>query len=439
VTTLEEPPVASIHTIWQKLRFATYLLCILIKQHTGIGTGTLDHSILSLQASSQETHPTRNFYISLGFLSHDASDNGLLMTSGEFQEQVEQFPKVWITPENCEMTLFRLVKGRIKLMAVFDLSRSELESDPPIWKTYTYCKFPYECDSMEKIESFAKELPILRSLSLSSLPLTPRPFVCKPSPSSMSGLIVGDRRVQMTSSSWLKTDQIQLLCAFLMRDIDGNTGLLHVLSPSITKNIHDLHDVMPVMMEKKENAPKKAQRTYETNLDVIFKYIESRLDILEHRFLVFLCNTNSNHWVAVVVINPFIVIAVNKKTGAVYDSDLCNDDELMAGWCVMNSNPSAGNVQDSGFQGTAFTKNKASFGVRIFLNICASYIKFRKDKNSPLAIIRMRWVPPISHGLTCTHPVSLHRITDLTVVWLLLPTLWLSSNISRMSCSPSQL
>jgi hypothetical protein len=56
-TTLEAPPVASIHSIWQKHWFATYLLCILIKQHTGIGIGTLDHSTLSLlQASSQKKH-----------------------------------------------------------------------------------------------------------------------------------------------------------------------------------------------------------------------------------------------------------------------------------------------------------------------------------------------------------------------------------------------
>jgi hypothetical protein len=76
----------------------------------------------------------------------------------------------------------------------------------------------------------------------------------------MSGLIVSDRRVQMTSPSWLSMDEIQFLFAFLMRNIDGNTSFLHVLSPSITKNIHDVHDVMPVMMEKKENAPKNAKK-----------------------------------------------------------------------------------------------------------------------------------------------------------------------------------
>jgi hypothetical protein len=45
----------------------------------------------------------------------------------------------------------------------------------------------------------------------------------------------------------------------------------------------------------------------------------------------------------------------------------------------MNSNQSAVNLEDSGFQGTAFTKNKATFGVRLFLNICASFIRFKKD------------------------------------------------------------
>jgi hypothetical protein len=246
--------------------------------------------------------------------AHTLADNGFSMTSQEFQEKVKQYPKVLITSEKCEMTLFRLIKGRIKLMTVFDLTGSKLESNLT-WKTYTYCKFPYACNSMEKIESFANDLPILRLLLLSSLPLTPCPLEWKQSASSMSGLIVGDRRLKMTSSSWLSTDEIQLLFAFLMCNIDGNTGFLHVLSSSITKNIHDIHDLMPVMMEKKEDAPQNVIRTYQMNLDAIFKYIESRLHILEHKFLIFLCNTNRNHLVSVVVINPFFVVELNKKTG----------------------------------------------------------------------------------------------------------------------------
>jgi hypothetical protein len=138
---------------------------------------------------------------------------------------------------------------------------------------------------------------------------------------------------------------------------------------------------MPVMMEKKENAPEKVKGTYQMNFDANFEYIKSRLDILEHKFLIFLCNTNANHWVSVVVINPFCVVEVNKKTGAIYDSDLCNNDEIVTGWCVMNSNPSAENVEDSGFQGMAFTKNKVTFEVHLFLNICASFIKFKKDND----------------------------------------------------------
>jgi hypothetical protein len=106
------------------------------------------------------------------------------------------------------------MKGRIKLLTVFDLTGSNLESDPT-WKTYTYCKFPYACDSMEKIESFANDLPILRLLLLSLLPLTCHLLECKQSaPSSMSGLIVVDRSVKMTSSSWLSTDEIQFLLLF---------------------------------------------------------------------------------------------------------------------------------------------------------------------------------------------------------------------------------
>jgi hypothetical protein len=34
----------------------------------------------------------------------------------------------------------------------------------------------------------------------------------------------------------------------------------------------------------------------------------------------------------------------------------------------------------NGFQGTCFTRNNASYGVRVFLNVCASYLKAKKKK-----------------------------------------------------------
>jgi hypothetical protein len=98
------------------------------------------------------------------------------------------------------MTLFGLINRRIKLLTVFDFTGSNLESNLT-WRSDTYCKFPYACESMEKIESFANDLPILRWLSLSSLPLSPRTLVCKQSVSSMSGLIVSDHRVHCKWSS----------------------------------------------------------------------------------------------------------------------------------------------------------------------------------------------------------------------------------------------
>ena len=52
-TTIQKPPVESIHVVWRKLGLGTYLLCMLIKQHTGIGTGSLDGSVLTLQASAE--------------------------------------------------------------------------------------------------------------------------------------------------------------------------------------------------------------------------------------------------------------------------------------------------------------------------------------------------------------------------------------------------
>jgi hypothetical protein len=151
-----------------------------------------------------------------------------------------------------------LLHGRIKLLTVVDLTGSSDSESNPTWKSYTYCKFLYPCDSMKKIESYADDLLILRWLPLSALPLTHRSLVCMRSASVMSGLIVGKCRVEMTSTSWLSTDEIQFLCAFLMRNKEGNTGFLHVLGPSITNNIFNLFQIFPII--QKNNATKTGKK-----------------------------------------------------------------------------------------------------------------------------------------------------------------------------------
>lgn len=97
-TTLEAPPVDSIHVVWQKHGLATYLLCMLVKQHTGIST--IQHSILSLQASHQRNNPVCSFYLKLGFSCHNEfENNGFSQTSKGFQEAVQKFPELWVTTD----------------------------------------------------------------------------------------------------------------------------------------------------------------------------------------------------------------------------------------------------------------------------------------------------------------------------------------------------
>ena len=68
------------------------------------------------------------------------------------------------------------------------------------------------------MESFVVFSPILKSLSLDKLPLTDQPFRTARSSSSMSGLILGEKRLSLNERSWLKTDEIQFLLAFLTRN-----------------------------------------------------------------------------------------------------------------------------------------------------------------------------------------------------------------------------
>ena len=122
--------------------------------------------------------------------------------------------------------------------------------------------------------------------------------------------------------------------------------------------------------------------SYNANFDKVQNYIDSRLDILEHKFLVFVCNVNDCHWVSIVVVNPFLVFdryiaeenedVSDKATASLDDDDFC-------GWCVLDSLGSTAQLsKENGFQGTFHLTNQASYGVQLFLNICVSYLKAKK-------------------------------------------------------------
>lgn len=89
-STLEEPPPDSLNVQWRSHGLCTYLLCMLVKQHTGLST-SMNQSVLSLQGSHVQNSAAHSFYLNLGFISHDefVDDNGLSQTSEGFQEQVK--------------------------------------------------------------------------------------------------------------------------------------------------------------------------------------------------------------------------------------------------------------------------------------------------------------------------------------------------------------
>ena len=182
-TTLEAPPVDSIHVVWQKHGLATYLLCMLVKQHTGFASN-MDESVLSLQASSERTNPVRNFYLKLGFICHDEyiNDNGLSKTSKGFQEEVRKNPELWVTPERYVMSLFQLFQGRLKFPKEGRPSNKVVlpvpneDFDDSNWQGYSYAHFPTREIPMEKIEGYLESRPILKWLSGDPLPITNRPM-----------------------------------------------------------------------------------------------------------------------------------------------------------------------------------------------------------------------------------------------------------------------
>jgi hypothetical protein len=122
-----------------------------------------------------------------------------------------------------------------------------------------------------------------------------------------------------------------------------------------------------------------AKLCYETNFACIERYLESRLDIMQHKFLVFVFNVNDNHWVTVVVVNAYLVFDryLNDNQDITVNDGGVGEDEL-PGWCVMDSLGGVNGV--NGFKPTIHKKLKKEYGVRLFLNMCASILKNRKKR-----------------------------------------------------------
>ena len=231
---------------------------------------------------------------------------------------------------------------------------------------------------MKTIEGFLDSRPLLKSLSLDQLPNTSRPLCIKRSMSKMSGHINGLGRTRMDSTSWLFTDKVQFLFAFLLRNQDNNSGVVHVLGPMITHKVGLVYELMPAILEDKATVTE--HDCYLSTLADIQKYIDTRLDIFEHKFLVFALNINNTHWLSVVVVNPFLVFDQYLSEG----KDNCAERKNKAkdefcGWCILNSTARHDEREQNGLQGTRHTRNNPAYGVRLFLNVCASYLKHKKE------------------------------------------------------------
>jgi hypothetical protein len=170
----------------------------------------------------------------------------------------------------------------------------------------------------------------------------------------------------MNRTSWLVTDAIQFLFALLMCNQKIEKPYFHVMYPNVTQMIASLYPNM-VKVDGR-TATKQEHDQYIADLDKLKHYIYTRL--------AFICNVSNMHLLLVVVINPFLVFDRFLHGNGKHEVS----NEEMAGWCVLNSNPHSNEIQMNGFQGTCFTRNKASYGVRLFRNVCALYLKARKKK-----------------------------------------------------------
>jgi hypothetical protein len=167
---------------------------------------------------------------------------------------VKKHPELWIPPNKQAMTFFQLFKGWLifpkEIFSEEDMDESLANASlKPDWMTFVYATFPSDKLSMRIIEGYIDSRPILKWLSGEQLPVTDRPLFYTKSVSTISGQIVGERQLNLHTTSWLSTDDILFLWAFLLCNQDANRWF-HVLGPAIMDKVHAAYKIMEKAMKQ---------------------------------------------------------------------------------------------------------------------------------------------------------------------------------------------
>ena len=109
---------------------------------------------------------------------------------------------------------------------------------------------------------------------------------------------------------------------------------MHILGPHICNIAGDVYNLFLAVWD--QTATQEQVNQYNLHLRRMYEYIDTRLDVLEHKFLVFICNIDVTHWVAVMVVNPLLVS--DKYIHGEDKGVTVPEEEDFVGWCVLNSN-----------------------------------------------------------------------------------------------------
>lgn len=156
---------------------------------------------------------------------------------------------------------------------------------------------------------------------------------------------------------WINTGEVEFLVAFLLHNQE-TSRCFHVIGPTIMDKVTNLYNTQATANKRELTGVE--QRMLNTMFFDIQEYIDATLDIMENKFLVFLCNINNTHWISVVVVNPFLVFDKFLSQGK---EDNCNPSvspgmDDFAGWCILNSIAKHSSEQN-GFIKTVHTRNNA--------------------------------------------------------------------------------
>ena len=136
---------------------------------------------------------------------------------------------------------------------------------------------------MRDIEICGDNLVVMGGLSGAGLPITDCPFTYQQNIGNVSGMITHHIHVTVSKSSWLRTDKMALIYAWLMRNKEGSK-YFSVVHSAVTARTQTIQSLV-YLLSSRNGLNKTKHDELVANMESLEEFFKCNLDLFEKNSL----------------------------------------------------------------------------------------------------------------------------------------------------------